>query len=659
MTSITHPSNPTPPLLPGHHRAYPNPARCAFDLSWGRKEPSTEESAGRSRAYPSPPMSGSPPLPLGSAHEAGSRGEAPSYYAPRLLDGLRGGPAQPPPTNHRDPASPTTRSYPPELTTRSPYSYPRPEDAGRTVPYPPQHHHGMPHGISGAPYYNPASSNSDAYPVPDRPQAAESQPLTSPKTQRKTKGHVASACVPCKKAHLRCDAQRPCSRCLGNGKEDACVDVQHKKRGRPRLRDERDARFDPTRYSHHQDAPSRRPLSIFPSGAGVISPYEDSLRRNSSFRPLDIPTTDAASRSYQERSTATEPAHYNSSYQGTPHAMEPLAYLSMEFDIVKASPMFMEIVHASNPMGNKLSDIVTPHQASFLNNLQNQLIEEQRLHEPNYLPPMLGRLDLAIKEFGFTSEDAAKFRLNHLEYFGFVGYDGYTRTFPLRFGLAKEGSFYFVVFLLSLQHHPQLPPPLPSQQHTPQTQQQQNQQQNQHQQVQQQQQLPHQRQQQQQYPQHSHQRQNSQPAPYTQPPQHSQPTQHPRESTTAYHHPPLSLQPAYGDRSSTSSADTYRHRLSEGSIRSPHNPAASSAGTSSGFQPYPQPQYSGSSYQASQSEHVPTGRPATQPSYQLPPIRAPPDHRPASREVGWPNGERSRRVDIGGLLEQPGDSIKP
>ncbi|PTB80406.1 hypothetical protein M440DRAFT_1125210 [Trichoderma longibrachiatum ATCC 18648] len=657
MTSITHTSTPTPPLLSGHPRAYPNPARCAFDLSWGRKELSTEESAGRSRAYPSPPMSGSPPLPLRTAHEAGSRGESQSYYAPRLLEGLRGGPAPAPPTSHRDQASPITRSYPPEPTTRSPYAYPRPEDTGRTVPYPPQHHHGMPQGIPAAPYFNSASSNLEAYPVPDRPQAAEPQPLTSPKTQRKTKGHVASACVPCKKAHLRCDAQRPCSRCLGNGKEDACVDVQHKKRGRPRLRDERDARFDPTRYSHHQEAPSRRPLSIFPSGAGIISPYEDSLRRPSSFRPLDTPTTDAASRSYQERSTAPEPAHYNSSYASTQHAMEPLAYLSMDFDIVKASPLFMEVVHASNPMGNKLSDIVTPHQASFLSSLQNQLIEEQRLHEPNYLPPMLGRLDLAIKEFGFTSQDAAKFRLNHLEFFGFVGYDGYTRTFPLRFGLAKEGSFYFVVFMLSLQHHPQLPPPLQSQQQTPQTQQPQDQRHQQHSQQQQapqqqQQQQPQQRQQQQQYPLHSHQRQHSQPAPYT------QPTQHLRGSTGAYPHPPPSHQPSYGDRSSASATDTYRHRLSEGSIRSPRIPAASSASTSSDIQSYSQSQYSGPSYQAPQSERVATSRPATQPSYQLPPIRAPLDHRPVTREIGWPIGERSRRVDIGGLLEQPGDAIR-
>ena len=27
--------------------------------------------------------------------------------------------------------------------------------------------------------------------------------LTSPKAQRRTKGHVASACMPCKRAHLR------------------------------------------------------------------------------------------------------------------------------------------------------------------------------------------------------------------------------------------------------------------------------------------------------------------------------------------------------------------------------------------------------------------------------------------------------------------------
>jgi hypothetical protein len=36
-----------------------------------------------------------------------------------------------------------------------------------------------------------------------QPPAAESPAQTSPKSQRKAKGHVASACVPCKRAHLR------------------------------------------------------------------------------------------------------------------------------------------------------------------------------------------------------------------------------------------------------------------------------------------------------------------------------------------------------------------------------------------------------------------------------------------------------------------------
>lgn len=230
------------------------------------------------------------------------------------------------------------------------------------------------------------------------------------------------------------------------------------------------------------------------------------------------------------------------------------------------------------------------------------------------------------------TEDVSRFRLNHLEYFGFVGYDGYTRTFPLRFGLAKEGSFYFIVFLLSLRElHPQLPPP-GSSQHSP-------------------------------YPQHPHAQhsqqsqhaQQSQQAQHAQHGQRSQRLQRARESSSSYHRPSVSHQAAYGDQPTSSSAESYRHRHSDGSIRSPYNPSVSHASSSSGAPSYTPPQYSASSYQPSQSEYVPASQPQTQPSYQLPPIRAETDHRPSSREVNWSNAERPRRVDIGGLLEQPGD----
>ncbi|KAI9930570.1 hypothetical protein AWENTII_007469 [Aspergillus wentii] len=58
------------------------------------------------------------------------------------------------------------------------------------------------------------------------------------KPTRRTKAHVASACVNCKKKHLGCDPARPCRRCVVAGKAATCVDVTHKKRGRPPLKAE-------------------------------------------------------------------------------------------------------------------------------------------------------------------------------------------------------------------------------------------------------------------------------------------------------------------------------------------------------------------------------------------------------------------------------------
>ncbi|PWN47030.1 hypothetical protein IE53DRAFT_275251 [Violaceomyces palustris] len=58
-----------------------------------------------------------------------------------------------------------------------------------------------------------------------------------PVPRKVAKAHVPSACLNCKRAHLACDVGRPCRRCINLGKSDTCIDVQHKKRGRPRLKD--------------------------------------------------------------------------------------------------------------------------------------------------------------------------------------------------------------------------------------------------------------------------------------------------------------------------------------------------------------------------------------------------------------------------------------
>ncbi|EST07030.2 PAS domain protein [Kalmanozyma brasiliensis GHG001] len=80
----------------------------------------------------------------------------------------------------------------------------------------------------------------------NRPLLVDSSPsgLTSPgadersqASRKQAKAHVPSACLNCKRAHLACDVGRPCRRCINLGKSDTCIDVQHKKRGRPRLKD--------------------------------------------------------------------------------------------------------------------------------------------------------------------------------------------------------------------------------------------------------------------------------------------------------------------------------------------------------------------------------------------------------------------------------------
>ena len=70
------------------------------------------------------------------------------------------------------------------------------------------------------------------YPLPASCQSGSSLAITtsasepryalspvSPRAARKPKAHVASACINCKKKHLRCDNARPCRRCVQSGKE--------------------------------------------------------------------------------------------------------------------------------------------------------------------------------------------------------------------------------------------------------------------------------------------------------------------------------------------------------------------------------------------------------------------------------------------------------
>ena len=151
--------------------------------------------------YPSPPMS-SPPSP--------SRTQPPeSYVYSDRPTSPAGKPSERPITTL------------PALTASLPIAQPAlpPSFFGQRVAHP---------TLATAPptavaHYGPVGNFSVDRPGPASPSIPDASSTAGPSTSmrggRRSKTHVASACINCKRAHLSCDIQRPCARCVSSGKQ--------------------------------------------------------------------------------------------------------------------------------------------------------------------------------------------------------------------------------------------------------------------------------------------------------------------------------------------------------------------------------------------------------------------------------------------------------
>ena len=188
----------------GKRRGITDLAQFALDLNWVRAD---SKSTARSESYPSPPMSGSPPLPPKASQEAAERRQG--VYQATTRDGYQGIAVTHGGEGLQSGSLAHTRPYLSNPSERIPYEYQRPEPPSMTRSHP----YDAPHGPTTLqPSFSPiAGPGSVGGPLPGPPPHSsvlyhsghDSHPQTSPKPQRKTKGHVASACVPCKRAHLR------------------------------------------------------------------------------------------------------------------------------------------------------------------------------------------------------------------------------------------------------------------------------------------------------------------------------------------------------------------------------------------------------------------------------------------------------------------------
>lgn len=287
---------------------------------------------------------------------------------------------------------------------------------------------------------------------------------------------------------------------------------------------------------------------------------------------------------------------------------EPAAFLTMDLEIANASTTFVDALGRPNIKGLKLVDITVPSDRERVLSHQRQMQDEQKMREPTYLPPIFGKQeeDRVIQALGFSPEEISRYQLDRHEYLTFQTADGQSRTFPVRMGLAKQDSIYFVVVSLNLAVR-QFQPPTPS---------------------------PNPRDIMYSY--------QALPQPY------SQPT-------------PVSA--TFDPRSTRGREGAYGQRQLE-------TPTQMMVGLSPGLGPSyaaspSRPDYPAGqpSYQVPRSELPPATRPPQTPGYQLPPIRsqqqqqsAPPPPLPDPS----PQGREDRsRVDIGGLIDQTDPSRRP
>ena len=219
MQSLALPRPTSSPAAPLGHPSEPEDGLAKLRLKFSPRGPEQQ-------GYPSPPMS-EPHSPTRRPAQT-SEPLRHSYHAPvGATQRTEGGIPLPPPSSalfqHQSAltiqSAPQRQLYPGESQPGGQHVH---HQAGRPVEQ-------LPYGTVQVPQnypygYSPAdvpayTSSHHAGPM-GRQSAMLAPPSARPtKPARRTKAHVASACVNCKKAHLSCDIQRPCGRCVSSGKQ--------------------------------------------------------------------------------------------------------------------------------------------------------------------------------------------------------------------------------------------------------------------------------------------------------------------------------------------------------------------------------------------------------------------------------------------------------
>ena len=308
---------------------------------------------------------------------------------------------------------------------------------------------------------------------------------TQPRSGRKAKAHVASACMNCKRAHLSCDTQRPCTRCVTSGKQvripgragmkrcsllilaqDTCFDVPHKKRGRPRLREE--SEFKVEQMPLEQSAQTSVRITPGASGPPPGRPIARTRhQRTESLRSLRSQTSEGSSGSSLPTPGYPPILQHGWAYQaprrpssGMPAPLIPTAFLDLDFNFIRANRPFQQILSNDQDVrGRQLQDLAAPMDGESFVNLRGRLKGERESREPAYMPPILQAGEDPIQ--GVMEDDIERLASGFFDqtYTWTRAAPGpHRESFPARVRLAKATAYFVVVTLPSFRPVEMLPP---------------------------------------------------------------------------------------------------------------------------------------------------------------------------------------------------------
>ena len=227
--------------------------------------------------------------------------------------------------------------------------------------------------------------------------------------------------------------------------------MQHKKRGRPRLREEENVR----EVAFGSDY---GPTDLYPNRAGVLSVAQPGRRRSKSYRELrsqpesfgnQRPRTSGSTFGQQQQfqSSSRLPVSPSASYLSE---SIPTVLLTPEFMVAQHNYAFADVLSLSyTAEGHALADLVIPSEREKIQRLQSILRAE--LLDAAHLPPLHGSQDArttmpAIEELDIAHATAG-FRTRS-EYWMFRSSEGQSRGFPITISLARTGAYFVVLTLV-------------------------------------------------------------------------------------------------------------------------------------------------------------------------------------------------------------------